>query len=1081
MPGPTILSPGSSDHDAMKTAVEGADIAPKRKKGMLGRIKSKITSKLGRGKSISVASPTPKDLVKTEPETTEIEVDQQQNEQDENNDEGGDKEYLVPEQQTQNEETKIETLSNDDQMDSVLHFNASLPALESIVKELDGESMSDVTRSLAEYEQQRFEIPEQVEDDNDKDEDAGAEDELEEGKVIAFHNEAEDTPRGNDKQAEHVPEELTHVEDDDDTLEVFENGEENQQMNASPHGPEDDDEEDEECHDNETNASCPLEPSPVLQNVDLVIIGVTPKSLRNRSPRDDAMQCEQEEEEEEPLETEPDAVATPRVNDPLSSPLKRVRPYPGVEMLSTSPRGPNNLPHPPLQEIREEDDKTLTSEITPKSPATSRRFGGRRHLLEAPILASASAPVSSQKDDNQGGNAVEEKDKEPRVNEQADGADADAFDTGALITRVFGERIVNLLAAEPWGDRQDGFDAIKLAVKKANVASIDPLTRQRLLCASLAAVQCGVEDRVAPVMFCALECFRAVLKEFARGLPDERAFVDAESKSAAILNTQLSSVVGVLVPKLGDSNKRTQREATQTLIRVARLRSLRALPHLLLHLSGREVPPRRQLETLRRLMQELGLSTSSESSAQQLTVETVLEFVAPSLKIAEEKTRKAAVEILADLQIGTNNSTAWHAQLARAGAVKPEMLRVITRRVEELLAKREQQRTTISPAVPVVGSAATNQTEQQVDDEAAFPPAELVDVPQEDAQSSIKLLEASLLNAQNVVGPVCWRKLSSKTWSDRKEALLDIENAMTEAKSDLRDTRPTFGSAAQGTFVAYSALLHRALGDSIAPVVNTALDTFATLVKIYGPRIEWRETEVREVTLLTLLRLLAVMQKPNTRTTRAACRGVLKLARLPNARHPLRYVLSCVFGGEGSSACDPQVQMHLLRLLVPEFGFQADGLGASRVLDAVRKGLTHSSARVRRSAADVALSAQRLLGREFVLARLQGVKSVTLKELEKSFVDGVSGDRPQTVHTTAAEASAPAAIEGSDLPPVTFGGLGEFSSRRLLSSAPVGVGRLQCTPLNGDVSSNPSPRSRASALSNEEENLMNSILGGDNF
>ncbi|KAG6962193.1 hypothetical protein JG687_00007280 [Phytophthora cactorum] len=442
------------------------------------------------------------------------------------------------------------------------------------------------------------------------------------------------------------------------------------------------------------------------------------------------------------------------------------------------------------------------------------------------------------------------------------------------------------------------------------------------------------------------------------------------------------------------------------------------------------------------------------------SVESVLEFVAPSLKIAEEKTRKVA--------------------LARAGAVKPEMLRVITRRVEELLAKREQQQAAIAAAA-VAGSAAINQAEEHVDDEAAFPPAELVDVPQEDAQSSIKLLETSLLNAQNIVGPVCWRKLSSKTWSDRKEALLDVEKAMTEAKSDLRDTRPTFGSSTQSTYVAYSALLHRALGDSIAPVVNTALDTFVTLIKVYGPRIEWRGADVRDVTLLTLLRLLTAMQKPNTRTTRAACRGVLKLARLPNARHPLRYVLSCVFGGEGSSACDPQVQMHLLRLLVPEFGFQADGLGASRVLDVVRKGLTHSSARVRRSAADVALSAQRLLGRDFVLARLQGVKPVTLKELEKSFVDGVGsggGERPQTVHATAVEASAPGANGGPDLPPVTFGGPGDFSSRRLLHSAPVGIGRLQYTPLNDEVSAS---QTRASVLSNEEENLMDSILGGDHF
>ncbi|KAG3015997.1 hypothetical protein PC121_g3826 [Phytophthora cactorum] len=1065
MPGPALMTPSNIDNNS-KTASEDAGAVQTRKVGILGRIKSKLVKNLGLRKQTTVASPTPKDLIKTEPEVPEIVPDQQQIELEQNNEECDDKEGSSPERhESQNDKAEAESLSENHQLNSVLQFDASVTTLETVANELHRDNTISVKESLEEYKQTCIETLEQLGKD-----DIDEEDQQEDGEMIASYNKKEkaSTCTSNPEQAERNPEEPTQEtpeEDEDDTPVVFDSGEGNQQLDASSCVPEDD--EDENC-DDEADDRFPIEPSGIMQNVDLMIIGVTPKALRNHTPCGNV--CE---EEEERLDCEPDAVATPRVNAPLSSPLNRVRPGPGVEMIETSSHG-NNMPHPPLQEIREEEDNG-------NQPPSLRSFGGRRHLLiETPILSSATAPYSPQVDEPNANTFEEEPRAEEQANEDVD-TDAKTVDTGALITRVFGERIVNLLAADPWGDRQDGFDAIKLAVKRASVSTIDAVTRQRLLCASLAAVQCGVEDRVAPVMYCALECFRAVLKEFARVLPDERAPADTDAKSAAVLNTQLSSLVGALVKKLGDSNKRTQREATQALVRIARLRSLRALPHLLLHLSGREVPPRRKLETLRRLLQEFGLTTSTESSSQQkLTVESVLEFVAPSLKIAEEKTRKVAVEILADLQTRTSNSTAWQTQLARAGAVKPEMLRVITRRVEELLAKREQQQAAIAAAA-VAGSAAINQAEEHVDDEAAFPPAELVDVPQEDAQSSIKLLETSLLNAQNIVGPVCWRKLSSKTWSDRKEALLDVEKAMTEAKSDLRDTRPTFGSSTQSTYVAYSALLHRALGDSIAPVVNTALDTFVTLIKVYGPRIEWRGADVRDVTLLTLLRLLTAMQKPNTRTTRAACRGVLKLARLPNARHPLRYVLSCVFGGEGSSACDPQVQMHLLRLLVPEFGFQADGLGASRVLDVVRKGLTHSSARVRRSAADVALSAQRLLGRDFVLARLQGVKPVTLKELEKSFVDGVGsggGERPQTVHATAVEASAPGANGGPDLPPVTFGGPGDFSSRRLLHSAPVGIGRLQYTPLNDEVSAS---QTRASVLSNEEENLMDSILGGDHF
>ncbi|GMF13105.1 unnamed protein product [Phytophthora lilii] len=1101
MPGPTLMSPSNIGDEALKTAIEGVGAIPKRKKSVIGRIKSKLSTKLGRRKSITVASPTPQNLVKADPESTGSAEDQQQDEMEEGTSGRDDKVCPSPElQQNENGETEVEGLSDSDQMDSVLQFNASLPTIESIVKAVDGAHFDNVKHSIADYQLRKMLTPEQCIDDHEVNGDSGEEDTLAEGEIIASQNEneVEKAPTTNSEDIADVTEEpnLQQSEDDEgdeDTLEVFDNDEGNQQLGVSPREPEDDEEEDGDCDENE---NCPFDPSPPpMQNIDLVIIGVTPVSLRSRATTE-VFEQSNFQEEEEPLETEATEVSTPRVIEPLSSPLKRVRPGPAVGITSSmSPRGPylhaDTLPHPPLQDIREEEDYPTTGDCEQTSASPRRINLGRRHMLvasEAPILSSASAEVCPQDDGvevSSDGNTTEGE--IPSVIKDDNEEDPDTLDTGALITRAFGERIVTLLAADPWGDRQDGFDAIKLAVKKADVSTIDPVTRQRLLCASLAAVQCGVEDRVAPVMFCALECFRAVLKEFARVLPDECAFAHTESKSAVVLNTQLSSLIGALVRKLGDSNKRTQRESTQALIRIARVRSLRALPHLLLHLSGREVSPRRQLETLRRLMQELGLVNSIEPvpQQQQLTVETVLAFVVPGLKIAEEKTRKAAAELLADLQTRACNSTTWHAQLARAGAIKPEMLRVITRRVEEVIAAREQQQLATSSAGARVGSAPTNQAEEQVDDEAAFPPAELVDVPQEDAQSSIALLEASLQTAQNVVGPVCWRKLSSKTWNDRKEALLDVEKAMTEAKSDLRDTRPAFGGAVQSTFVAYCALLHRALGDSIAPVVNTALDTFATLVKVYGPRIEWREADIREVTLLTLLRLLAVMQKPNTRTTRAACRGVLKLARLPNARHPLRYVLSCLFGGDGNNSCDPQVQMHLLRLLVPEFGFQADGLGASRVLETVSKGLTHSSARVRRSAADVALSAQRLLGRDFVLARLQGVKPVTLKELEKSFVDGVGGsgggERPQTVHATAAEASAPAAIGCSDLPPVTFGGLGEFSSRRLLSSAPVGIGRLQCTPLYEEITNSASPQSRPSVLSNEEENLMDSILGADDF
>ncbi|RLN46644.1 hypothetical protein BBJ28_00009273 [Nothophytophthora sp. Chile5] len=1072
----------------------------------MGRIKSTLSTKLGRRKSL-VASPTQEDLAKTEPEAAGNPSDRQQDEDDDNGEE------------VAANGTKTEDPFSDDQKDStrLLHFDAPLL----IARSTDDETNRDAKQDEAEDEEMSERSRDTYGDcdDDGSEHDADDKGESDEVEVFAAHDGPDEPILGrNSDEEEEAGEQMEQIagashngdaaddddDDDDDTLEVFEHREGGQQRRQSSCREPEDDEEEDERQDYEADAGCPFDPSPPLESVELVVIGVSPMTLRHRTavapPTSPQRRMAPQASSVDDLES----VTMPAVSQALVSPVKCSRP--GVDIgraPASSPRAPYSRSirpshtvdphaHAHLQGIREEDSGcAIEVEQHAKSPL--RHFAGRRQAITAsmaedtPILASASAGICIQDEEHGSEEAFEREGGHEELSttqSDVDASDTEAFDAGAIITQVFGERVVALLGADPWGDRQDGFDAIQLAVKKADVSTSDSLTRQRVLCASFAAVQCGVEDRVAPVMFCALECLRTVLKEFARVLPAELAFSNAGAKSVAALNAQLSALIAALVQKLGDSNKRTQREATQALVRVARVRSLRALPHLLLHLSGREVPVRRQLETLRRLVQELGLANSVDpSSEQHLSPEIVLQFVAPSLKIAEEKTRRAAVELLADLQTRSDNAAAWHTQLARAGAVKPEMLRVLTRRVDELLAKREQQQqqATADSAAMATGGSATNQAEEQADDEAAFPPAELVGVPQEDAHTSVALLETALGAAHSVVGPVCWRKLSSKTWSDRKEALLEVEKAMGEARSDLRDTRPAFGSSAQSTFVAYCALLHRALGDSIAPVVNGALDAFVTLVKIFGPRIEWREADVRDVTLLTLLRLLSVMQRPNTRTTRAACRGVLKLARLPNARHPLRYVLSCVFANEGGNVCDPQVQMHLLRLLVPEFGFQADGLGASRVLDAVSKGLAHNSARVRRSAADVALSTQRLLGRDFVLARLQGVKSATLKELEKSFVDGVGGsgggERPQTVHATAAEASAPAAIGDSELPPVTFGGLGEFSSRRMLSSAPVGIGRLQCTPLYEETSTGVSASRRASVLSNEEENLMDAILG----
>lgn len=138
MPGPMMMSPSSLDHDALKSTIEGTSVVQKPKKSMLGRIKKKLSKKLGRGKSMTVASPMPQDLAKAEPGVADVDGSQQQNGEDENNAEVVDKEDLNPEQ------LSGEASPDRDQMDSVLAFNASLPTIESVANESDDEYSNDV-------------------------------------------------------------------------------------------------------------------------------------------------------------------------------------------------------------------------------------------------------------------------------------------------------------------------------------------------------------------------------------------------------------------------------------------------------------------------------------------------------------------------------------------------------------------------------------------------------------------------------------------------------------------------------------------------------------------------------------------------------------------------------------------------------------------------------------------------------------------------------------------------------------------------------------------------------------------------
>ncbi|OQS06173.1 hypothetical protein THRCLA_20427 [Thraustotheca clavata] len=739
----------------------------------------------------------------------------------------------------------------------------------------------------------------------------------------------------------------------------------------------------EECYDDEQvvsstdEFSCNNEPAGVAESVaaDLVVIGKSPSKLRCHSP------------------------------------VKRM----GPTLVDESKE---NAPPPSPQKIVSAPPETLITSTNQEPNVKPKKSRASSFHENAPILASAYVETTE---------VLEPTEKEQVV-------ETPSFDAGAAITSTFGDRIARMLGADPWGDRQDGFDAISMFVKKMDPAVATPAT---ILTACFAAITCGVVDRVAPVMYCSLECLQHVLATFA-------PLINAKSKrfsSAQNLQTQLQSLLVSLLSKLNDSNKRTQREALHGIVRLVKVPKLGALK-LVADTFESDPLDRFRLELIQEMINELGFGTEELA----LPIQSVLSWTVPALKIVDEKTRKLALEIVAFAVARSNDSKATLESIA---GLKPALLKILTRRIEEIKTNGESENQ-------------PSETSNQVSD--AGVPQEVLDiwtVPREDDVSITTLISTSMATAEATVGPVAWRKLESKTWSDRKEALVDIEKMIEESKSDLRDVKPTLGSAAQTQFIAYAAVIHHCLNDSIAPVMNSAVDLFTTLIKIYGPHIDWRDGPVKDLTMQCIVRLLTGMQKPNNRTSKGSCRCILKLARL-NV-HTMKCAVACVF----SKDTEVLVQMHVLRLLVPEFGL-AEGdssslqLNATLVLNAVTKALSHSNEKVRKSAMDVALCSQRLIGKTRILQHLKDIKPSTLKELEKNFIEvevPTADGRPSTVNTTTES--------------LGLGGPEVTASRRLLSSAPVAGGKSTDDARAMDWT----PRAIPSSLSNEEESLMDSILG----
>eukprot|EP00937_MAST-01D_sp_MAST-1D-sp2_P002227 g2227.t1 len=218
----------------------------------------------------------------------------------------------------------------------------------------------------------------------------------------------------------------------------------------------------------------------------------------------------------------------------------------------------------------------------------------------------------------------------------------------------------------------------RVAAERGGEAGADQVTRARrtrLLAAACVLAQAAAPDSVAPVSLAALDLAAAAFKVLSPHV-DAALWASAELRGAALLG----SLVPALLAKMGDTNKRIQREVCRALVKLAQARSvsgLRALLPFLAHaeLNGRALPLRPRLAVLRMLLSEFGFQKG------KLNLTLCMGVAVPALSIADDKTRKAAIAVV----VAAHKACRYNDKRVERHlkGVKPAMLTILHRKFGE--------------------------------------------------------------------------------------------------------------------------------------------------------------------------------------------------------------------------------------------------------------------------------------------------------------------------------------------------------------------------------------------------------------
>lgn len=314
------------------------------------------------------------------------------------------------------------------------------------------------------------------------------------------------------------------------------------------------------------------------------------------------------------------------------------------------------------------DEKSLPQQNTPVPLEANKCVAQDSVLKPAPMLASV-------KTSNQESGKDLSRQKPGSNEEYVDDISEEQADASALLhaQEIYGQAVMYKLTSSKWSERREAVGSAK-AVNEKHTTSLEILCDDRELTPDEReevrvrfAIVCSIlkrflKDRVAPVCFVAFEAFLSALSGY------EPHLLGGEGPASS-----LSNIVPVLIEKMSGeatgSARRMQTKALFCLMKIANATSLGGLSLILPSLTNKDLPVRPRLALFASILDEFGLKDNKV-----LKLSAVMAVAVPALQIADDKTRKAAVDVVVAAYAAAGPRVRKH-----LSTIKPALLQILNR------------------------------------------------------------------------------------------------------------------------------------------------------------------------------------------------------------------------------------------------------------------------------------------------------------------------------------------------------------------------------------------------------------------